>query len=496
MYKKTIFHIAILTVLMLGMLNTSCKKDPKTPANPIVTPVVPIATPADLSKDSLYYLFKDEYLFTEVIPAYDIVNPRASVNNDSLFAKLTRYVTVPTKDHYSFIDKQGFVANEIGLGQSQGDFGIEIFYPNSKDYSELRVKYVTKGSPAYALGIHKGWQITAVNGNTNNAYDGSDVGGSGANINRVVNAFFYSNTGTFVFKKPDATSVTKMITAAKYTINPIMLDTVYTFGAKKVGYMVFSSFIDIKKIRTQLDALFSKFVTQGVTELIVDLRYNGGGAVNTSEYLADLIAPKSVGTDSTKTMYTYDFNSRIKSNTYSTITSTYKLPPPDQSYFYSDLLYSFNKDKTTNFVKKGNLDIRNVVFLVTKSTASASELLINNLKPYMNVTLVGRPTYGKPVGFFGIPVGGYNMFAISFKTINANNEGDYYTGMPVSLPSVFEDYSKDFGQLDEVYLNNALQKLGVTNLPVLKVSKASMGTLDNSKFDRGFKGMIETRKKK
>ena len=490
MYRKTIFHIVILTVLMVGILNTSCKKDPKPP---VVTE--PVVTAADLSKDSLYYLFKDEYLFTDIIPAYDIVNPRASVSNDALFAKLIAYQTAP-KDRYSFIDKGGFVASEIGQGQSQGDLGIDIFYPDSTNLSELRVKSVTKGSPAFTLGIHRGWQITSINGNANIAYDGSNVGGSSVNINRVVAAVFNSNSTSFVFKKPDASSVPITINAAKYTINPIMLDSVYTFGAKKIGYMVFSSFIEIARIRTQLDAVFSKFVSQGVTDLIIDLRYNGGGAVSTSEYLANLIAPKIVGTDSTKTMFTYDFNSRIKSNTYSTITNTYKLPPPDQKFSYADLFNSFNQYKTTNFKKQGNLDIQNVVFLVTKSTASASELLINNLKPYMNVTLIGKPTYGKPVGFIGIPVGGYDMFTISFKTINANKEGDYYNGMSVALPSLFEDYSKDFGQLDEVYLNKALQKLGVTNLPVLKASKASMGTLDNSKFDRGFKGMIETRKRK
>lgn len=487
MYHKTTFHFIILTVLMVGMLNTSCKKDPPTKA-------VPVGTAADLSKDSMYYIFKDEYLFTENIPAYDVVNPRASLNNDALFAKLIAYQTAP-RDRYSFIDKGGLIASEIGQGVSQGDFGIDIFYPDSTNLSDLRVKSVTKGSPAYTLGIHKGWQITSINGNTNIAYDGREIGGSEVNINRVVETVYYSNSTSFIFKKPDASSVPLTINAASYTINPITLDSVYTFGAKKVGYMVFSSFIEIKRIKAQLDAVFSKFVSQGVTDLVIDLRYNGGGAVSTSEYLANLIAPKSVGTDSSKTMYTYDFNSRVKSNTYSTITSTYKLPPPDQNYSYADLLSSFNQYKTTNFVKRGNLDVQNVVFLVSKSTASASELLINNLKPYMNVTLIGKPTYGKPVGFIGIPVGGYAMYAISFKTINADSQGDYYNGMPVAVDR-FENYSLDFGQLDEVYLNLAFQRLGITTLPVLKAQKASVGKLDNSKFDRGFKGMIENRKRK
>lgn len=484
MYHKSFSNLVILTILIVGMYSTGCKKDPKPP----------VVTAADLSKDTLYYLFKDEYLFTENIPAYDIVNPHASKNNDSLFAKLTRYQTSPV-DRYSFIDKGGVIASEIGQGVSQGDFGIEIFYPDANNLSELRVKYVTKGSPAYLQGVHKGWQITAIDGNTNVSYDGTDRGGTGANINRIVQAVYYNQSTIFTFKKPDATSVTKTLVASNYTINPITFDTVYTFGAKKIGYLVFSSFIDIANIQNQLDAVFNDFASQGVTDLVVDLRYNGGGAVSTSEYLADLIAPTSVGTNGSNLMYSYVFNSRIKSNTFSDITKNFKLPPPDQAHSYAELFYTFNQDNATYFEKKGSLNVKNVIFLVTYNTASASELLINNLKPYMDVTLIGKPTYGKPVGFIAIPVGGYDMYAISFKTINANSQGDYYNGLPVAV-NMYEDYSKDFGQLDEVYLNQAFIKLGVKGLPILKAQKAGAGILNNSKFDRIFKGMIETRKRK
>ena len=485
MYRKTLYQLLILTVLMVGIFTTGCKKN---------NPGPPVVSAADLSKDSLYYLFKDEYIFTDVIPSYDVVKPRSFANNDSLFAKLTRYSTSP-KDHYSYIDKTGYVASVIGQGVSQGDFGIEIFYPNSANLSDLRVKDVTKGSPAYTLGIHKGWQITSINGNSNIAYDGSDVGGSSVNINRVVNAVYYSSTTTFVFLKPDGTSVTLTLSAAVYTIDPVTFDTVYTFGARKVGYMVFGSFVDISNIQSELNSVFSMFAAQGVTDLVVDLRYNGGGAVNTSEYMADLIAPISVGTDSTKLMYTYNFNSLVKSGTYSTITKTYKLPPPDQAYSYADLFNSFNQYNITNFVKKGSVNVQNVVFIVTNSTASAAELLINNLKPIMNVKLIGLTTYGKPVGFIDIPVGGYDMYAISFRTLNSNGTGDYYNGITPDV-SLYEDYTHDYGQLTEVYLNQALTTLGVKSLPILKAQSASIGKLDNSRLDKGFKGMIETRKRK
>ncbi|MDP4289848.1 MAG: S41 family peptidase, partial [Bacteroidota bacterium] len=316
MYRKTLIHLFVLTALMVGIFNTGCKKEPKAPA------LTPAQIAANLSKDTLYYLFKDEYLFTDLIPQYAALNPHAFPSNDSLFSKLISYPTNP-KDRYSFIDKGGYVSSEIGQGVSQGDFGFDIFYPNPNNLSELRVKNVTKGSPAYALGIHKGWQIIAINGSTNIAYDGTDAGGSGTNINMVLTAVYYSTSGIFLFKKPDGTTVSKTIYAASYPIDPVTFDSVYTFGARKVGYMVLNSFIDLSKVQSELNSVFSMFSNQGVTDLVIDLRYNGGGAVNTSEYMANLIAPSSVGTDSTQAMYTYDFNSRIKAGTYSTITKTY-----------------------------------------------------------------------------------------------------------------------------------------------------------------------------
>ncbi len=490
MSRNSFARLSLFLVLLTAGILSGCKKDK---INKPSEPDTPTVTAADLSKDSLYYLFKDEYLFTENIPSYEIVNPRGSKNLDSLFNKLVAYQTNPT-DRYSFLDKTGSVASEIGQGVSQGDFGLEIFYPS---ISDLRVKYVVKGSPAYTLGIRKGWQILAINDNTSIAYDGTDAGGTGTNLNRIINAVYYSTSVKVQFQKPDGSTTTLNIASTSYTIDPLVFDSVYTLGGKKIGYFVLTSFVEKAKIKTELDALFTEFSNKNVTDLVVDLRYNGGGAVSTSEYLANLIAPKSVGTDSTKLMYRYQFNSRVTSGLYSAITKGYKLPAPDQAYSWADLFDSYNYYAKTNFKKAGNLDIKNVVFIVTSSTASASELLINNLTPYMNVTLIGKTTYGKPVGFIGIPIGGYTMYAISFKTVNANSYGDYYTGM---IPSVdlYEDYKEDFGQLDEVYLNQACKSLGVTSgLPTLKAARvAPVNLLYNSKFDRGFKGMIETRRKR
>ena len=116
---------------------------------------------------------------------------------------------------------------------------------------------------------------------------------------------------------------------------------------------------------------------------------------------------------------------------------------------------------TTVFSKKGALaGVSNVVFIVTRNTASASEIVINSLKPYMNVKLLGDTTYGKPVGFFPVTLENrYQIFVPNFETRNARNEGGYYTGM---LPDVLDEYDDPayvFGDERENYLSRALNVL-------------------------------------
>src|SRR5699024_272019 len=179
--------------------------------------------------------------------------------------------------------------------------------------------------------------------------------------------------------------------------------------------------------KAEIDTVFAKFQDAGVDELIVDLRYNGGGAVVTTEFLDNLIAPAStVG----KEMYNYEYNDQV--------TSLFK-----------------NNDNLKNLITPvkfesvgHNLDLKRVFFVTSGGTASAAELTINNLKPYMDVEIVGDTTYGKPVGFFTIPISfvtedkGYqhvaDMYSINFKSINSNGISDYFEGM---IPNVlYHDY--------------------------------------------------------
>jgi len=205
--------------------------------------------------------------------------------------------------------------------------------------------------------------------------------------------------------------------------------------------MVFNQFFG-QPSRNELAQAFTYFQAQGIDELVIDLRYNPGGSVETEDTLSNLIAPTAANN---QTMYQYIFNSTLQNNQHQLIR---------KKLGYGDIFTP--AENTVKFEKAGALNLPRVFFIVTGNTASASELLINNLKPYMEVKLIGDTTYGKPVGFFPIPIFNYDIYPISFKTVNSAGNADYYTGFaPDNLSS--DGVNKNWGDITEPSLAAALR---------------------------------------
>ncbi len=242
-------------------------------------------------------------------------------------------------------------------------------------------------------------------------------------------------------RTPEGDVVSIHLNRGGYQIQPIMSHRVYTAGNKKVGYFAFDMFISTLSIsnnptyvKNQLDALIAQFEQEGIDELIVDLRYNGGGAVITAEYLSDMLAPADVGQG---TMYSYKINNRLNN-------------------FLIGEGWPGSLFSSVNFAKTNTLDLDRIYFLVTEGTASASELLINNLRPHMDVKLIGEhATYGKPVGYFAWDILGVDLYAVSFQTFNSTGYGDYFSGLPVDK-LVYDDLTRDFGDVQENMIAEAL----------------------------------------
>jgi carboxyl-terminal processing protease len=435
--------LKLLFVVLFGFaIFTSCRKNDGVGGSNGITD-------ENVLKDSTLAISRDVYLWNTQIPSD--FNARSYAGPSEIMEAIRKYSNEPgftdPVDHYSFAMKKNEWDN-LSNGIIS-DFGLNAFF---KTDSDLRVRLVEEASPAGRAGIKRGWKIVKVDGspdiNTNN-------------VDFLVDKIYNSSVTVFTFEKPDSSTIEITLESETYQENPVILDSIYTEGSRKAGYIVFNSFLgDTAKVMNELTDVFNRFVAANVTDVIVDLRYNGGGYVSVSEALADfLIKPSANG----NIMMTQQYNQN-----------------------YSDL------NEVTMFRKRGSLNVDNIFFVVTDNTASASELLINNLKPYMNVKLVGpEATYGKPVGFFPIGVGDWYVFPVSFRSTNGQNQGNYFDGIDVDQ-QVSDGLDKDWGDRQESALASVLSYIGTGTFTngglnsVLDKEKVS----ENRLLNKNFKGAI------
>ncbi|WDF68109.1 S41 family peptidase [Sphingobacterium oryzagri] len=463
------FIVVVLSVLGLFL---ACKKDPADPVEPTTTGGIDKSKTyltnehENKVRDSIWYYFKVLSLWEKDIPPADLSRIRQAGYIRTEYSQyfetgetvvdylkgLTRSSETATDyDRYSFLDRAGEVSGEIQNAVSTS-FGMQVFYlqtQQSGTNADLYIRMVERNSPAFAAGLQRGDRIVSLNGNTNIDYNSQQ-----SENFRTVNSYLNGGTLTLQIAKVDGSMETKTITSTRYNVDPVMDSRVLHVAGKNVGYLAFSSFVTIENqgaktaMYNRFEQIFAGFESEGVNELVVDLRYNGGGAVITAEYLADRIAPASVGTN---IMYSYAVNDVIKS--WGWLNEGEEFGP-------------------VRFAKKGNLQLSRVYFLVTSGTASASELLINVLRPHMQVYMIGtnrntdqgtvaEKTYGKPVGFFGLPIvdDAIELYVSSFKTFNSAGQGDYFAGLTPNA-NVWEFTSfRNFGQPDESMLAAALNHI-------------------------------------
>ncbi|RYY23054.1 MAG: hypothetical protein EOP41_06700 [Sphingobacteriaceae bacterium] len=456
------YNIYLTALLFSVVYFTACKKNQPLPAaaNPDAIPTT--GTALDKLKDSVYLFTQEDNLWYDALPGYGTVKPRSFTGTTDIAAlqaevdALSQYkintttgkpyeyeAAYPGEAKYSFID-QGQTATS--LGGTKGDYGFSPIYNSTTD---LRIKYVYPGSPADKAGLARGYQITAITGVPSLTYTGA----SGTNYTALVNALFSSSTITMTVQKPDNSTATVTLNTASYTVNPVLKTKVIDLGnGKKMGYIVFNSFTVPDNAKTYLEPAFTAFTAAGISDLVVDLRYNGGGSVATAEYLSNLIVPSA---KTNTVMYTTYFNDKLQNNKYPLLAKKFGI---DVVKYPNEFKPAYNQ---SSFVKVGTLNIGRVFFIVTGSTASASELTINNLIPEMNVQLIGTTSYGKPVGFFGIPIGAYQYYTPEFETKNSAGNGGYYAGMTpgsATYPGVQanDDVTHDFGDANEALLAKAV----------------------------------------
>lgn len=430
-------------------------------------------------KDDVWYYYKVLSLWQDHIPPtkyadmYKITEGNFIRDNYTQYFRTSQdvlnFLTAKTPheastdgpvDRYSFMDVEGVVSDEI-QNAVVTSYGMYVFFLQTAESAQagnnyyLYVRMVDVGSPAYQAGIRRGDRILSMNGRTDldrNAQLGQNFHG--------INQELASSTMNIKWKSPDGTEKTATMTSQQYHFDPVLSDKIFNVSGNKIGYLAFSSFVNVvdrlgvpTAMYHRFESIFTGFQSEGVKSLIVDLRYNGGGSTATTEYLVNRLAPASADG---KQMYYYKLNTLL--------TREWKWTMADSAF------------APVSIHKTGTLNLDKIYFLVSRNTASASELLINSLKPYMgaNLQIIGtEKTYGKPVGSFPVEIGANNeaeLYAISFQMFNSQGYGDYFGGLDLNKQA-YEDYFKDFGDAEEGLIANALYHFGNARYSATSLNK-------------------------
>lgn len=518
---KKIYHIALF--FFVTIISISCRKNSIT--KDIDNTVPSTGSSADRIKDSLFLYAKQVYLWNESLPSYGVFKPRQYTsagtdygNFNKVLFQITRYGINPNtsrpfeydKDYpnqtkYSFIEDlvaNGEIASipnkyAINANGQANDVGLGYEPVGSSSNFSLYIRFVTPGSPAEKAGIKRGYYFNNINGIS----FGSNFDNEVNNLNTQLD----KNTITIVGKRQDGSDFNITLTQTSYNASPIYKDSIYAVAGKKIGYMAYARFSGFNNSVTAFNRVFNNFANQGVTDLVIDLRYNQGGLISTAEYLINLIGPSRIPDNST--LFTEYYNAKMQSGDVSFLKNQAARDGNGNVIIEEGKVltladYSYKSEfYVTRFSKMGSLNnIQNVVFIVSKHTASASELVINALKPYINVKMVGSTTYGKPVGFFPIRIDKYDVYYSMFSVKNARGEGDYFAGLTPDY-KIADDLTKQFGDLSETNLALAVSKL-TGGSPAIASKKSMMVkgvSMQNSLTstapvnDNEFKGMIENR---
>lgn len=310
------------------------------------------------------------------------------------------------EDRWSWIteDYASLAAEYSGVPVTMGYNPAFYLYGDGTDVF-IVINYVYPESPAANAGLERGDIIISINNtmlDTTNYYDLFSEDSYSVQLASVVN-----NTLT-----PTNESIN--ITAAVTTTNPSVYHEVLDVNGYKIGYLVYVEFVagDENVFLSTLDDIFDEFKSEGVTELVVDLRYNPGGEIDAATYLASEIAPSSVVT-SEKVMVNMQYNDGFQE---------YLEQNKDEYAGY--LSYNFSNNSS-------NMDLSRAYFLTSSRTASASELVITGLDPYMEVITIGDVTHGKYTGAWIMPDDNkeWAMIPIVMKYANIEGYTDFTNGL-------------------------------------------------------------------
>ncbi|VTR37537.1 S41 family peptidase [Sphingobacterium thalpophilum] len=434
--------------------------------------------------DSIYRIAQQVYLWNDQLPAIDRFNPKLffqeQTNEIKLYEneifQLTRYPkNTATNEIYEYnllnpeLPKYSTIVQTLPSIDRKpimdyalsNPFGISVAMENNN----IRLLYVDPNSPAGKAGLTRGMQIVSINGE------------KVISENSFIKQWQIALNLSFIkFEILDLNLRRREVrlNASVYEQNPVVKKLVLDKSNIKIGYLAYNSFTSEENTRKYLEPAFLTFEQSNVSELIVDLRYNQGGFQASVNFLANMIVPSSVNK---KIMYSEHYNTLMQMGKADILKSRYLLDQNGKPTYDENgtpiTLYDLDYTRSTNtiyFNKESGLhNLKKIYFIISDMTASASELLINIFRPYLDVQIIGVSrtgkqrvkTFGKPVGFFPIKIKQYDLYLSMYQLLNSKNEGHYFKGIPADQ-TVIDEIETDFGSKEDpaimAIINNGISK--------------------------------------
>lgn len=407
---KCIVRFFLASLLLVGYV--SCK--PKEPEIPVTPPQSPDEKEKEKEEELTTYRYVNQFLFDALSVYYLwIDDPSVSTKmnmwneTDEPIAKVKSVKYSADRWTMCTADYDSFTSSTSGVETTYG-YDVTLYWADANHTAVCGiVTFVYADSPAEKAGLKRGDVVMKVNGKTLGAETYVDI---------VNNEMF--NSSSCKLDLYDGRSLD--LTSIKMYEDPILVHKVIDLGAKKVGYLCYVSFT-LRSIPQLID-VFREFKNSGVTDVVLDLRYNGGGYIETEEAMASMLAPEK---------------DVLSSALYQTSVWN-KANGRDSSFFRTDFTYETSTGSRSKISTKGsNVSSEktvNIYAIMTGGSASASESILVGLIPYMDVTIVGEQSYGKYCS--GVMLG-----AVDWYSDNIEVYRKYYG----SKFDKYADYAKNWG---------------------------------------------------
>ncbi|WP_198679567.1 S41 family peptidase [Aliidiomarina minuta] len=353
-----------------------------------------------------------DYLWNNELPSN--INPDDYAGIRELLSAVT-----PDQDTFSFImSRQEY--EDIYINASFVGLGFGSLY--NTDENVVQVRYVYDDSPADNVGLTRGSRLTQIGERSTEEWFQLVEAGQAS----WDDAFGPSQEGFELYlewERVDGTPDDAYLLKQEVDTNTIMAVERFQVADKDIGYFVFDSFIN--RAAADINSAFDQMM--GVDELVIDLRYNSGGLIRIANQIASQTSWQQVENE---TFVTYQFN---------------------DNYQDESTLFNLGAGIET-------LDLDRVVVLTTGASCSASELIVNGLRPFVDVFTVGTTTCGKPVGQYPTEICDDVLFAVNFQSVNADGFGDYFGGLAPTCPAT-DTVTTDWGDPADPLLAEAFHYL-------------------------------------